>query len=46
MKNEQNNENEVNKMETLIKIEKTQNGFAHYVRRADGVVIVEFQGGR
>lgn len=29
-------------METIIKIEKTQTGFAHWVRLASGLVIIEF----
>ncbi len=31
-----------NKMETVIKIEKTQTGFAHWVRLASGLVVIEF----
>lgn len=29
-------------METIIKIKKTSTGFAHWVRLASGLVVIEF----
>lgn len=33
-------------METLLKIVKTQTGFAHYIKQANGTVVIEFVGGK
>ncbi len=33
-------------METVIKIEETQTGFAHWIRLASGMVIIEFVEGK
>ncbi len=33
-------------MQTLIKIKKHSNGFAHWYRLSNGAVIIEFKGGK
>ncbi len=32
--------------ETLINVVKTQTGFAHYIKQSNGVVVIEFVGGK